>query len=504
MNDAAAKPDALDVETVIVGAGISGIGASIELERKGLGPTCILEKAQDLGGTWRDNTYPGIAVDIPSLSYCFSYENDFPWSRQFAPGAEIHEYLHAVADKYEVKPRIRYGAEVLRTSFDEERDAWTTELTDGRTIRSRNVIACTGILSIPKRPKIDGLEDFAGETMHTAEWDHDLPLAGRRVGLIGTGATAVQVVPSIAPDVAHLDVFQRTPIWVGPRQDRRLDASGDRSLPGSSVTRRLRRYFLETFLEFATFLTVNHRRAKRLLARVEAAQAAYVRRAVDDPALHEKLIPDYGFGCKRPATSNHYLQAFNRQNVSLVTEPIDRIVPEGIRTTDGTVHPFDVLILATGFKTMEPGNAPSFEVHGCGGRELGKWWAEHRYQATGGVSVPGFPNFFLTAGPYSGGLNWYSMLEPHLHYISRILKRARRSGASRVEVREDAHERYVADMRQRSKNAVFTTPQCVAANSYYIDHHGDASLAYTRTPWFRWFRVRLSSLSSTFRFSAPH
>ena len=491
----------IDFETVIVGVGISGFGEALELMREGLGSYLILEKAEDLGGTWRANTYPGIAVDIPSISYCFSYENDYPWSRTFAPGTEIHDYLSRVAHKYGVEPHIRYGAEVRKAVFDDESHTWVTHLGDGSTIRSRFVIGCTGLLSVPKRPNIEGLESFAGTTMHTAEWDHEVPLAGRRVGLIGTGASSVQVTPSIAPEVAHLDVFQRTPIWVGERRDRRFPASEDRELTGSKLSRRLRRYVLETLFEFGTYITVNYTRRKKLVQRVEAQQAKYIRSAVEDPALHEKLIPKYGFGCKRPATSNTYLQSFNRDNVSLVTEPIERITPEGIATQDGQLHRCDVLILATGFKTMEPGNGPSFDVYGLDGVELGKWWYENRYQAYGGVAVPGFPNLFLTAGPWAGGFNWYSMLEPHLELISRCMRRARSKAARRVEVRQEPHERYMADMRKRSKEAVFSDAACVAAHSYYIDHHGDASLAYARTPWWRWLRVHFGTLSA-FRFGS--
>ncbi len=489
----------LDVETVIVGAGISGIGTAIELQREGMGSYVILEKAHDLGGTWRQNTYPGIAVDIPSISYSFSYEIDFPWSRVFAPGTEIHQYVHAVAEKYGVKPHIRYGAEVRRTVFDEETHTWTTHLAGGDVLRSRYLVACTGFLSVPKRPDIEGLERFEGTTMHTAEWDHDVPLAGRRVGIIGTGASAVQVVPSIAPEVGHLEVFQRTPIWVGPRRDAPIPRRGRLDPRSTRAFRRLRRYATETFLELGTYLTVNYARSKNLVKRVEAAQAAYIRRSVKDPALHEKLVPKYGFGCKRPALSNDYLQSFNRDNVDLVTESIECIRPEGILTSDGVLHAVDVLILATGFRTLEPGNAPSFDVHGLGGVELGKWWYENRYQAYGGVSVPGFPNFFLTAGPYSGGFNWFAMLEPHVKYILRCMKHARARKATWVEARQEAHDRYMADMRKRSRNAVFTDAACVAAHSYYLDHHGDASLPFPRTPWWRWFRVRFSSMDS-FRF----
>ncbi len=494
MSAASAPDTSLDVETVIVGAGFSGIGAAIEIQRRDLGSYVILEKADDVGGTWQANTYPGIAVDVPSIAYSFSFENDYPWSREYAPGREIQAYARMVAEKYGVTSHIRFGAAVERAVFDETAHRWTIHLGDGSVLRSRYLITCTGLLSVPKWPEIEGRDTFAGDSMHTAEWDHSIPLEGRRVGIIGTGASAVQIIPSIAPEVGHLSVFQRTPVWVGPRRDRALRPGG------SSALRRLRRWITEGILQLASWMTVSYSRSKKLLARVEAAQEAYIRRSIEDPELREKLVPDYGFGCKRPTFSNDYLRAFNRDNVSLVTDAIERITPQGIVTADGVLHELDVLVYATGFKTMERGNAPSFAVHGLAGRELGKWWYENRYQAYAGVSVPGFPNLFLSAGPYSGGLNWFDMLEPHMHYIGRIMRRARRSGTTWVEVRNEAHDRYMADMWKRAENAVFKNATCATSNSYYIDHKGDASLGYLRTPWFRWFRVRLSRLTD-FRFA---
>lgn len=497
---------ALDFETVIVGAGFSGIGTAIELDRQQLGSYVLLEKADELGGTWRQNRYPGIAVDIPSISYSFSYENNYPWSRVYAPGAEIQEYAHYVADKYGITEHIRYGAGVTKTEFEPETHTWLTTLEDGSQLRSRYVVAATGYLSIPKRPDIQGLDSFEGKLMHTAEWDHDLPLRGRRVAIIGTGASAVQVVPSIAPDVGHLEVYQRTPIWVGPRPDKALDPNARFSLRNLPVFRRLARYFSEFGLEIGTLAAVKYDygkgkgrkrgliRSKNLVRRVEKAQAAYVRRSVDDPELHDKLIPNYGFGCKRPAFSNDYLQSFNRDNVDLVTEPIDKITPKGIVTRDGVEHALDVIVLGTGFKTLERGNAPSFDVVGLEGRELGEWWHENRYQAYGGITVPRFPNFFLTAGPFAGGFNWFAMLEPNVKYILRCMTKARSQHSTYIEVKADAHKRYHEQMLERSERAVFKDAACVASHSYYLDHHGDASLPYPQTPWYRWFRVRLKSL----------
>lgn len=489
----------LDFETVIVGAGVSGIGAGIELEKKGMGSFVVLESADDLGGTWRDNTYPGVAVDIPSISYCYPFEIDHEWSRTYAPGEEIHAYLRHCSDKYGVDEHIRYQARVDRIEFDPSSDTWTTLLAGGERLRSRYVIAATGILSQPKRPDIEGLSSFAGKMMHTAEWDHDFALEGKRVAIIGTGASAVQVVPSIAPDVGLLEVYQRTPIWIGPKRDFPIDPADRHGFWYEPLGLGLRRFATELGFEIGTYLIVSYQRRKRLVQRAEAAQAAYIRKSVDDPALHEKLVPGYGLGCKRPAFSNEYLQSFNRQNVRLVTEGIERVTESGITTRDGVEHPLDVIILGTGFKTLERGNAPSFEVVGNGGVELGEFWHHNRYQAYGGISVPGFPNFFLTSSPYSGGFNWFTMLEAHLAYIMRCMTTAQRKGATRIEVKQQAHEAYFAQMLELAERTVFKDAACVAANSYYIDRHGDASLALPRTPWWRWLRVHFTSLDG-FRF----
>lgn len=492
----ARNPGTLDTDTVIVGAGISGIGAAIELDRRGLGSSVILEQASDLGGTWRDNTYPGVAVDIPSISYSFSFELDYPWSRSYAPGAEILDYVRHCAKRYGVADRIRYGARVVRAEFDDTTHTWTVSLQDDAPIRCRFLIAATGILSQPRPPSIDGIHDFSGQLMHTARWDHGVSLASKRVGVVGTGASAVQVVPAIVGEVSSLAVFQRTPIWVGPRPDKQRDPGSGRSWRDHPAVLRGRRLLSETVIELGTWGVVNYQRHPGLVRRVERAHERYMRSVVDDPELQDALIPQYGFGCKRPAFSNEYLECFNQKHVDLVTTSIERITPKGILTCDGRERLFDAIILATGFKTLERGNAPSFEIVGPTGVELGDFWERERYQAYSGVSVAGFPNLFLTSGPFSGGFNWYSMLDAHLTTIARCMTRARKRGATRVDVGRGAHDRYVREMRDRSQRTVFTAPACVASNSYYIDDHGDASLPFPRTPWWRNVRVRLESLAA--------
>jgi cation diffusion facilitator CzcD-associated flavoprotein CzcO len=475
------------VEVLIVGAGLSGIGAGIELLRRGVSSFLLVEAAQELGGTWRDNTYPGVAVDIPSVSYCFSFESDFPWSNTFAPGAEIQAYTRHCAEKYGVAGHIRYGARVLRSRFDAGSDMWTTELHDGTTLTSRFLIAATGIFGAPKVPDIPGLRAFAGRTMHTGRWDHGYDLTGKRVAIIGTGASAVQIVPQIATRVSHLSVFQRTPIWVAPRGDSALEP-GRPSLRRLSIARRAMRALSESYLELLTFLIVNYRSVRPVVHVVQGRIRAWMLRQVRDPDTAARLLPTYGLGCKRPAISNTYLAAFNRDNVTLVTRPIAHVQPRGVITDDGVRHEVDAIVLATGFLTHEKGNAPNFRVVGRDGVELSEWWDAHRRQAYAGVSAPGFPNFFLTAGPYSGGFNWFAMLDANLAHIMACIDGVRTRGAAHVEVRPDAHERYMRHVWRRADGTVFKSGACALSNSYYIDRHGDASLPQPHTPWWRVLR----------------
>jgi cation diffusion facilitator CzcD-associated flavoprotein CzcO len=475
----------LDAEVLIVGAGISGIGAGIELLRRGRPSFILLEAEQQLGGTWRDNTYPGVAVDIPFSAYCYSFETDYPWSRFFPTGNELLNYTRHCAEKYGITPHVRFDAKVLRSQFDVQSDSWSTVLSSGVVLTSRYVISATGLLSQPKLPDIPGLDTFAGKMMHSARWDHSYELSHKRVAVIGTGATAVQLVPEIAGTVSKLYVFQRTPIWVGPRPDRLLGRRLKFCLHACAPLRYLFRALSESGIEVLTFAIVNYRRFPFMVKFVQARVRKFMQSELRSPELESSLIPNYELGCKRPATSNTYLQAFGRENVALITDGIERICPGGVMTRDGAFHEIDTLILATGFLTTEKGNSPSFEVIGSDGVELGQFWQENRLQAYAGVAVPGFPNFFLTAGPYSGGFNWFTMLKAHLRHIMRCLDRAQAEGATRIEVKRDAHEQYVRQMWKRADGTIFKSGSCQSANSYYLDRRGDAALPLPRTPWWR-------------------
>lgn len=483
-------------QIAIVGAGISGIAMGIELQRRGVDDFCLLEASDRPGGTWRDNTYPGVAVDIPSLSYCFPFEPNPDWSRLFAPGEEIYRYIDHCVDKYDIRRRIRFGARVENARFDPAECLWSLQLADGNRLRARYLVVATGILNQPKIPEIAGIGDFRGRIFHTNRWDHSYPLAGKRVAVIGTGASAVQVVPSIAREVAQLDVYQRTPIWVLPKIDLRFPSRLRRAFRSLPILQRLFRAPIDAGLEVGYWATVYYRYLPGLTKLAERNSRRLLKTQVPDPALREKLTPRYGFGCKRPAVSNDYWKSFARDNVALRTEGIGYIDAEGIVDRQGVHRTYDAVILATGFKTQELGNNPSFEVYGLDGLELGRFWHENRYQAFNGVSVPRFPNLFLTFGPYSGGLNWFTMIGANGRYIGRCLHKAVRDQARYVEVRQEYHDHYLALMHRKAGNTLFQNGPCQGANSYYFDRHGDASLPTPFAPVWRWLRVRLTGLGS--------
>jgi cation diffusion facilitator CzcD-associated flavoprotein CzcO len=463
-----------DHEVVVIGAGFSGIGTSIALQRAGFDDHVLLDEADDVGGTWHLNRYPGVAVDIPSFSYQFSFERSTRWSRVYAPGKELRAYAHHCADKYGVRERVRFNTSVNGARFDEDAHVWQLRTADGDTITARYVIGATGAFAKPKKPDIQGLGDFAGPTMHTARWDHSVDLAGKRVGIIGTGASAVQVIPAIADKVEHLTVFQRTPIWCLPKPDRAMPGAlrwAMEKIPLGDVGARLAS---QAFVE-ATFALPAHFAGVLpwLQSGAENTALRFLKEQVHDPEVRRKLTPDYRLGCKRPSFHNEYLATFNRDDVFLETAPITRITKTGV-TVEGDRHPLDVLILATGFSLFDAEAMPPFPVLGRDGVDLSAWWAENRFQAYQGASVPGFPNFFTILGPYGyNGSSFFNLIETQNRHIMRCLKRARRDGATLVEVTREANDRYFKQMLARRPRQIFFQGGCETANSYYFDRHGD-------------------------------
>ncbi|MGI5163663.1 flavin-containing monooxygenase [Spirillospora sp. CA-253888] len=464
-------------EVVVVGAGFSGLGIAIELKRHGFDDFAIVDRRPDIGGVWLVNTYPGIAVDIPSASYSFSFEPNPDWSRVFAPGDELKRYADRVADKYGLRRHLRLNTRVERADWDEDGHRWRLATSAGE-ITARFLVTANGVLHQPKRPDIPGLDDFAGKVVHTAEWDPGHDLAGRRVGLIGTGASALQVIPKIARRVEHLYVYQRTPIWVAPKADFRIPKPVRTLFRRVPATQRAVRACTNAVVElFLVTGVTQHRRYPFVVKGLEALCLAHLRRQVPEPELRAKLTPRYGFGCKRPSMSSTYFPAFRRPNVDLVTAGIERITPTGIRTADGAEHTFDTLVLGTGFKVIDPENLPPYPIAGVDGADLGAFWTRHRYQAYEGTSVPLAPNLWMLMGPYSfTGFSWFGMIEYQSAHVLRCLTEARRRGATRVQVRQEANDRFFRDMLRRSKGTAFYNNGCGGANSYYFAPDGDAPL----------------------------
>jgi cation diffusion facilitator CzcD-associated flavoprotein CzcO len=462
-----------DHEVAVIGAGFSGIGAAIKLDKAGFGDYVVLEEGDGVGGAWHWNTYPGVAVDIPSFSYQFSFETSADWSRVYAPGNELKAYAEHCVDRYGVRRRIRLNTKVVGAAFDEHDHLWRLSTADGGELSARFVVGATGVFTKPKPPDIPGLPEYEGTVMHTSRWDHAQDLRRKRVAVVGTGASAVQVIPSIAPLVERLVVFQRTPIWCLPKLDRPLSGAL-RALLRLPPARRPARVASQAFVE-ATFPLPAHFHGLVPLSRIgERVGRNFLRREVRDPAVRDKLTPRYALGCKRPAFANDYLAAFNRDNVHLETTAIEAITPGGVRLVDGTEHTLDVLVLATGFKVFESGNMPPFPIRGRDDVDLEQWWDANRFQAYEGVSVPGFPNMFSILGPYGyNGSSYFHLIETQARHIVRCLRRARRTGSTLVEVTPEANDRYWKAMLARRHNQIFWQDSCAASNSYYFDRHGD-------------------------------
>jgi cyclohexanone monooxygenase len=488
-----------DHHVVIVGAGFSGIGAAVKLDKAGLHDYLLIEAGDGPGGTWHWNTYPGVAVDIPSFSYQFSFEQRPDWKRTYAHGHELKAYAEHCADKYRIRPKIRFNSTVADAAFDEEHNLWRLNLESGERITARFVVNAGGVLTIPKLPDIAGVDSFDGITMHTARWDHTQNLTGKRVAIIGTGASAVQVIPEIAAVVEHLTVFQRTPIWCLPKFDVPLPRAARwvMRVPGGMVIQRL---LSQMYVELTFPVSAHYFSVFPLAKRGEAVGKAFLRREVQDPVVRDKLTPRYAVGCKRPGFHNTYLSTFNRDNVELVTDPIDKITPTGVATVEGELHEVDVLILATGFKVLDV-DSLTYEIIGRGGVSLSRFWEENRLQAYEGVSLPLFPNFFMVCGPYGFvGSSFFALIETQTHHIVPCLKRAERQAATRVEVSEVANARYFDEMMRKRHTQIFWQDSCKLANSYYFDSHGDVPLRRATTLETVW-RSRRFPLAD-YRFTA--
>jgi cation diffusion facilitator CzcD-associated flavoprotein CzcO len=475
MTDAAAtRPDH---EVVIVGAGFGGMGAAIAFKRLGIDDLLIIEREDDLGGTWHVNRYPGLAVDIPSMTYSYSFEPNPYWSRLFAPGTELKKYAVHVADRYDLRRHMRFGTAVGGARWDEDVQLWVVTLAGGESITARVLVTATGFLSQPHLPEIPGIQDFAGTVIHTAAWDDEHDLRGERIAVIGTGATAVQLIPEVAKVAGELTVYQRTPIWVAPKTDAAIPALLQRLFAAVPLTQRILRAVNTTMLEAIMVTAVlRFRQGRRFNDWAARMSLRHLRSQVKDPELRRKLTPDYDFGCKRPTFSNDYFPTFVEPHVNLETTSIERFEPDGIVTVDGHKTEIDTVILATGYNIWDI-NFPAIEIIGREGRDLGKWWRETRFQAYEGVAVPKFPNYLTLASPYSySGLSYFTTIESQMRHITRLVRELRRRGAQTFEVTEAANDEFLERVTEKLGDSVFYVGDCRTARSYYFNQHGEAAI----------------------------
>ncbi|MEZ0362549.1 flavin-containing monooxygenase [Mycobacterium sp. pUA109] len=470
----------------IIGAGIGGLGAAIQLQRAGYTDCTIFERAGDIGGTWYANRYPDVAVDIPGIVYQFSFEKYPWWSRTFPKGAEVRGYITHLVEKYRLRDRLRLGTEVMRRDWDEDNHVWVLTLDDGSTVTARFVITATGAFVEPRVPDIPGLEDFTGKVIQTQRWDDAFDPAGQRIAVIGTGATAIQVVPQLAKTAARLDVYQRRAIWVFAKPDFAIPTAVQAAFHALPFLQTLIRGLVAAVVEVGLVAITVYGKQIAPLARIPAwACRAYLFTQVRDRELRKKLTPSYGFGCKRPSVSNIYYKTFTRDHVALITDPIECVTATGIRTRGGAEREIDVLVLATGF---EMSNSPLVyrqrPVKGRDGFDLAAFYETQRAAAYEGVSMPGLPNTFMVFGPYAwSGSSWHVMVENASRHALRVIEETLHRGATAVEISRPAHERFHRFVDRRGSQTLVHGRACADANSYYIDRNGDFSFLRPTTAY---------------------
>lgn len=455
-------PQTLSVRVAVLGAGMSGICMGIKLLKEGIKDFVILEKADAVGGTWRENRYPGIACDVPSHVYSFSFELNPDWSHSYSSGPEIWDYCEKTVDKYGLRRFIQFGTEVGDVKF--QGDKWQVHTKDGRQITADVVVSGLGGLHLPQKIQIDGREKFTGAMFHTAEWPENVDLTGKRVAIIGTGASAAQVLPGIADDVADVTVFQRSPAWVFPRVATDIsDATRDRFRRFPWLMRLYRSYL---WILMDTVGTLSLRRDSFLSKRLKKSALAHLEASVEDPELRKKLTPEYTPGCKRRVVSDDYLSTFNRDTVHLVTDRIAAIETKGIRDEGGTLHEVDVIVEATGFRPFDITDYVNIE--GLNGLSLRNAWAD-KIDSLRTMMIPGFPNLFMLLGPNSatGHTSALIMIESCANYIIKCLDWMERDGLSHLDPDPQIVRKYNARLQKDMKPMVFSG----GCNAWYTDEN---------------------------------
>jgi cation diffusion facilitator CzcD-associated flavoprotein CzcO len=458
----ASQPEEIKVDVLIVGGGFSGLCMAIKLRQAGMNSFLLLEKSDDIGGTWYDNRYPGCACDIPSHLYSFSFEPSPDWSRMYPGQQEIHDYLKRVVQRHELAPQIRLNTRFHEATWDEAENVWHATAGEGLRIRARVIVSGIGGLHVPEYPKLKGIERFAGPKFHSSTWDHTVDLDAKSVAVVGTGASAIQFVPQIAPRAGKLHLFQRTPPWIVPRMDFPIEEKWKQRFRRFPLAMRAFRQLIFWRQEVRVLGFLGNR-----YVRGKATEIAthHLEKQIKDPKLRAALKPNYELGCKRVLVSDDYYPTLNRPNVELVTDAIAEVREHSIVTADGVERPIDVLIFGTGFRATEP--LIGIHLVGRGGVEIHDAWRE-RMSAYLGITVSGFPNFFLLLGPNTGlGHNSIIlMIEAQVRYVMSCLKLMKRRKRQVLEVRPETQKQFVADIYRRLEGTVWQSGGC---HSWYQD-----------------------------------
>ncbi len=471
---------------VVVGAGFGGIGMAVALKQAGIDDFLIIDRADDLGGTWRDNTYPGLACDVPSNLYSFSFRPG-RWSRRFPAQQEILAYLRTLVAERGLRPHMRFGSGVAAAEFDERQALWKLTLDDGDTVQASAVVSALGQLNRPALPDITGRDDFTGRSWHSARWDHTVDLTGLRVAVVGTGASAIQFVPEVAKTAAHVDVYQRSAPYVLPKPDRPYRAREQARFDAFPVVRKADR--LRIFL-YGELLTSGFVLSPKLLAVPMQQWRRQLDAHITDPQLRERCVPDYVMGCKRVLFSNDWYPTLARRGVDLITERIDRIEPGGVVTADGVSRPADVIIYGTGFKTVD--FLAPMSVTGLAGRRLEDAWANGA-EAYLGISVTGFPNFFMLYGPNTnlGGNSIIYMLEGQISYALTAIRALEADGLDWIDVRPEVQSEFSAWVQRTSRTSVWES----GCHSWYTTASGRNTNNWPDHTFLYRYRVRHFDLS---------
>ncbi len=463
---------------VVVGAGFSGIGMAARLRSMGIDDFVVLDRGNDLGGTWRDNSYPGAACDVPSDLYSFSFALNPDWTRAFPSQGEIWDYLRDCVDRFDVGRHLRFGQAVEEAQWHEEDRCWNVRTADGHEYSAPVLIWATGSLSEPSIPAFPGLDDFRGKVFHSARWEHGYDLKGKRVCVVGTGASAVQFVPQIAPVVEHLYLHQRTPPFIVPRRDRAASVVRRTLYRRAPAFQRLSR--LRIYVIFESLLSVFVGRRSRTVAAVRKRALDHMHRQVPDPALREVLTPRYEPGCKRLLLSDDYYPSLTRPNVEVVDAPVSSFTAHEVVGQDGIARPTDVVIMGTGFEAAEPPYA--HHIIGRDGLRLSERWKADGTEAYLGSAVVGFPNLFLMIGPNStlAHNSMIYMIESHINYVAGAVAFLSRSGVRSVEVKRSVQRRYNERLQSRLAHSVWVEGGC---GSWYLDHRGRNTTLWPDHTW---------------------